>query len=146
MEVLMSWLHLVAVVVWLGGLGFLLFAVLPQKSTDPQNPFTPSMFVSAAQRFRPVLWAAMAVVVGSGVFRIVEAGGMKNLPTLIHIKIGIALLMVIISLVTSLYILPRIANGGEIAAGYYRGYVALSVLVLLLGLAIFWLLSYGGLL
>lgn len=135
-ETLFNWLHLVAVTVWIGGLIFLL-GVLRGTPTE-----TNTRFVEAAMRFRPVVWSAMAIVILTGVYRIIQVGGMKALPVVVHIKIALALVMVVISLGTTLGLLPKLAANPQSSP---KVYVWANTAVVALGLTILWLLVANGL-
>lgn len=145
MDAVFGWLHIAAAVVWLGGLAFLVFG-LPIKPAEG-SALGPAAFVQASKRFQPFFWLAMVLLVGSGVYRIVELGGMRAVPVIIHIKITIALVMILLSLVNSFYMLPRLEKQqetGDLAgSGLLRNYSLIYVVVMVLGFVVFGLLSAG---
>jgi uncharacterized membrane protein len=66
---LVVWLHLVAVVVWIGGVLAQCVAVLPAVRTDRA-----SALLEVARRARPVTWTAISVVVLTGFYNVTRLG------------------------------------------------------------------------
>ena len=60
------WLHIVAAMAWVGGMIFLVAAVIPLKRPD--------VTVAVARRFRVVGWIALATLVVTGVFNVLHRG------------------------------------------------------------------------
>jgi len=89
------WLHLLGVVVWVGGMFFAHMALRPAALTLPPPQRLP-MLASALSRF--VAWAAGAIVilVGSGIAMIVLLGGMRAVGLYVHVMIGLGVLMILI--------------------------------------------------
>lgn len=148
-----NWFHLLAVVVWLGGLVYTLGIISPL--TRPENGLPKAFFVESAMRFRPYVWAAMAISVLSGLFRIQNAGGMSQLPVLIHAKIGIAVLMMLLGLMSTVYFLPKLQESLQLESPSaeqlkqgqlcYKGYLVFSGCILFLGAIVLFLLALSGL-
>jgi uncharacterized membrane protein len=63
------WLHLVGVVVWIGGLAYQTHVLLPAARRGQPGPFA-----DAAHRARPVSWTAIAVVVLTGFYNVTQLG------------------------------------------------------------------------
>jgi uncharacterized membrane protein len=89
------WLHLLAVVVWVGGMFFAHMALRPavQLLAPPQRL---PLLAAALSRF--VAWTAGAIVilVGSGIWMIILLGGMRAVGLYVHAMIGLGLLMIVI--------------------------------------------------
>ena len=66
---LIYWTHMIATVVWIGGLTILLFFVLPlvQKSLAPDNQL--GLFTQLQARFDPISWLCLILLVGTGMFQ-----------------------------------------------------------------------------
>jgi putative copper export protein len=60
------WLHVVAAMAWVGGMIFLVSAVIPLKKPD--------LTIAAAKRFRVVGWIALATLVVTGVANVLHRG------------------------------------------------------------------------
>ena len=89
------WLHLLAVVVWVGGMFFAHMALRPAAQALPPPQRLP-LLAAALSRF--VAWAAGAIVilVGSGIAMIVLLGGMRAVGVYVHVMIGLGLVMILI--------------------------------------------------
>jgi putative copper resistance protein D len=152
MSIMGDWLHLIAVVLWLGGLFFMLFVLLPV--TADKNGLPSSQFIQAAMRFRPVTWLAMALLVATGMLRIAEMGGMRQAPPVIHVKLIPVVIMIVLGLINSLVLLPRLAHAFQTASEpsaeqpglskTLRLFVLLSSLTLVLGLSVLYLMASAG--
>jgi uncharacterized membrane protein len=89
------WLHLLAVVVWVGGMFFAYMALRPaaQLLAPPQRL---PLLSAALSHF--VAWAAgaIAILIGSGIAMIVLLGGMRAVGVYVHVMIGLGLVMILI--------------------------------------------------
>ncbi len=86
------WLHVLGVVVWVGGMFFAHMALRPAAQALPPPQRLP-LLAGTLARF--VTWAglAIAMVVGSGVAMIGLAGGMRAVGPSVHTMTGIGLVM-----------------------------------------------------
>ncbi|HSL02065.1 MAG TPA: hypothetical protein VK901_00825 [Nitrospiraceae bacterium] len=66
MMVLLVWLHVLAAVSWIGGMIFLSLVLAPLIRSRKAAPEFMALFRSAAQRFRFVVWGAIAVLLSTG--------------------------------------------------------------------------------
>lgn len=91
----LRWLHLLAVVVWVGGMFFAYMALRPAAQALPPPQRLP-LLAAALTRF--VAWVAAAIVllVGSGIVMIVLLGGMRAVGLYVHVMIGLGLLMILL--------------------------------------------------
>jgi uncharacterized membrane protein len=147
MSIWFSWIHVVATLVWLGGLAFLILVLYPMMTRGMINP---SLFYEIGMRFRPFVWVSMATLILTGMIKMQMVGGYTHLPKVIQDKIWIGLLMMALSLLTTLYFLPHLieAEGAEESQNKVvlnKGYLSFSVVILIMGLAIFLLLATAGL-
>jgi uncharacterized membrane protein len=60
------WIHLLAAVVWIGGMAFLSLVLVPVLRQGGRFVQHAALFKTVALRFRAVVWGAIAVLVGSG--------------------------------------------------------------------------------
>ena len=63
------WLHLLGVVVWIGGLTYQAHVLLPTARRGD-----PAFFAESARRARPVAWTALALVVLTGFYNVTRLG------------------------------------------------------------------------
>jgi uncharacterized membrane protein len=89
------WLHLLGVVVWVGGMFFAHMALRPAALALPPPQRLP-LLAAALSRF--VAWTGVAIVllVASGFTMIVLLGGMRAVGTYVHVMIGLGLVMILI--------------------------------------------------
>jgi copper resistance protein D len=69
MRLLVIWLHLLAVVVWIGGILQQSLVWLPAARAHGANEF-----VAAACRARPLAWTAVSIVVLTGFYNVTQLG------------------------------------------------------------------------
>src|SRR5512132_3741040 len=60
------WLHLLAAVVWIGGMVFLSVVLVPVLRRDGKFAQHAALFRTVAYRFRALVWGAMALLLGTG--------------------------------------------------------------------------------
>ena len=63
---LLRWLHVLAVAVWLGGMLFIAFVVVPVTRGLPDPALRGRLVREMGRRFRTVAWAAVAVLIATG--------------------------------------------------------------------------------
>lgn len=67
------WLHLIGMVVWLGGVLYQAHVLLPMARRSGAAPFA-----EAARRQRPVAWIALALVVLTGFYNVTRLGPLER--------------------------------------------------------------------
>lgn len=72
MRILAVWLHVLAVVIWMGGLAYQAHSLAPAARRG--NPTT---FAELASRSRPVSWAALALAILTGLYNITLLGSLE---------------------------------------------------------------------
>ena len=73
MRLAIVYLHVVAAVVWIGGLAYQAHVLLPAARRGAVAPFA-----DAARRARPVTWTAIAIVVLTGFYNVTELGDLAR--------------------------------------------------------------------
>lgn len=89
------WLHLLGVVVWVGGMFFAHMALRPAAQALPPPQRLP-LLAAAVTRF--VQWVAVAIVaiLASGIALIAMVGGMAQVGWWVHAMTGIGILMILL--------------------------------------------------
>lgn len=89
------WLHLLGVVVWIGGMFFAHMALRPSAQALPPPQRLPLL---AATLTRFVAWVAVAIVaiLGSGIVLIGMLGGMANVGLAVHLMTGVGVVMMLL--------------------------------------------------
>ena len=91
-------LHVLSVVVWVGGMFFAYMALRPAAVEVLEPPLRLKLWVATFKRFFPWVWLAIVLILGSGYWMIFKFGGFGNLPLYIHVMNGLGLLMMAIYL------------------------------------------------
>jgi uncharacterized membrane protein len=73
MRLAMLYLHVVAAMIWIGGLAYQAHVLLPAARRGAVAPFA-----DAARRARPVTWTAIAVVVLTGFYNVTQLGDLSR--------------------------------------------------------------------
>ena len=92
MHALMKFLHVLAAIAWLGGVGFMLFALRPAAAELLAPPQRLPLIAQVLRRFFMLVWPAIGILLLSGLAMLLGVG-MKNAPTGWHLMFGIGLLM-----------------------------------------------------
>ena len=88
--------HIVAAVIWVGGMFFAL--VVLRASTGPLDPPTRlALWERVFARFFPWVWGAVAVLLVSGFSMIIWGfGGFDKIGTYVHVMMGLGIIMMLI--------------------------------------------------
>lgn len=70
---LILWLHVLAAVLWVGGLAFQAHAILPAARRGRA-----ALFAESARRGRPAAWMAIALVVLTGFYNVTRLGSLER--------------------------------------------------------------------
>ena len=89
------WLHLLGVVVWVGGMFFAQVALRPSVQAIPP-PLRLPLLVATMGRFFRWVGVAIAAILGSGAWIIYARGGLAAMGTSVHAMTGVGLVMVAI--------------------------------------------------
>jgi len=90
-------LHVLAVVIWVGGMFFAYMALRPVAAIVLEPPQRLTLWNGVFGRFFPWVWAAIIVILGSGYWMLLGPfGGFANAPVFVHIMNGLGLIMMLI--------------------------------------------------
>jgi uncharacterized membrane protein len=107
--------HVVAAVIWVGGMFFALLVLRP--STGPLDPPTRlALWQRVFARFFPWVWGAVAVLLVSGFAMVIWGfGGFAKIGTYVHVMMGLGIIMMLIY--AHLYFAPWQRFRRAVAAG-----------------------------
>ncbi|PYM97008.1 MAG: hypothetical protein DME04_00205 [Candidatus Rokuibacteriota bacterium] len=71
--IVVLWLHLLGVVIWMGGLMYQAHVLLPAARRGGAGTFA-----EAARRGRPVAWTAIALVAATGLYNVTRLGPLER--------------------------------------------------------------------
>ncbi|MFQ5815893.1 MAG: DUF4149 domain-containing protein [Candidatus Hydrothermarchaeaceae archaeon] len=109
--VLLAWIHVLAVVVWLGGAIFFTFIVVPNLSgLPPQEAGKLSGGIS--KQFMPIAWVAAVVLAITGLLRMFLAGTL-NTNILLNSSYGVSLLLKLLIFVVIVIIAALITTTAQ---------------------------------
>lgn len=140
--------HVLSAIVWLGGLIFLVGVLFPFRAVDTSG--SRSVFGKALIEFRPYLYGSIGLSAVTGIWRIIERGGMGGVSPVIHIKIALVLVMVVLCIVSYQVFLPKMqanTKGDKVttAADHaLKGLVWCLGVAGVMGVAAVLVLAFGG--
>lgn len=142
-------LHLLAVVIWVGGMFFAWMALRPVAAKLLEPSLRMPLWSQTFTRFFPWVWAAVIALPATGYWMIFNVfGGFQGLALYIHIMQGVGLLMIAIFL--HVFFAPyrrlkkAVTAGNYSVAGKALGQIRRLIGInLLLGLALVVLASAG---
>lgn len=92
-------LHLLAAVIWVGGMFFAYLALRPVASSLLEPPLRLRLWADVFDKFFPWVWASIVVLLTSGIWIIVAVyGGMDMVGLHVHLMILLGLIMMAIFL------------------------------------------------
>lgn len=92
MYALMNFLHLLAAIVWLGGVSFVLMALRPAAAALLPPPQRLPLIAQVLSRFFVLVWLSIGVLLLTGLPMLLRVG-MKGAPVGWHLMLGIGLVM-----------------------------------------------------
>lgn len=92
MPLLMKFLHVLAAIVWLGGIAFMLLALRPAVVELMAPPQRLPLIAQVLRRFFGAVWVTIAILLFTGLAMMLPVG-MKNAPIGWHAMLGLGLLM-----------------------------------------------------
>jgi len=136
------WLHLLGVVVWIGGLMYQTHVLLPAARRGAATAFA-----DAARRGRPVTWTAVAVVTLTGFYNVTRLGPLERAMEsgaglLLAGKFALVIVAIAVAAQRDFAQVPRLAHalaGGESPAAPLAAIGRLDHVVLILALVIMYL-------
>lgn len=142
-------LHLLAVVVWVGGMFFAYMALRPVAASLLEPPLRLPLWSQTFARFFPWVWASVVVLPATGYWMIFNVfGGFQTLALYIHLMqvIGIAMILIFLHVFFAPYrrLNQAVAAGDFPAAGKHLAMIRKLIgLNLSLGLILIVLASSG---
>lgn len=88
-------LHVLAAVIWVGGLFFLLCIVRPAAGSMTAGERLP-LFAQVLRRFFPWVWLSVIVLLATGYVMISMLGGMAAIPMYVNIMQGLGVIMMLL--------------------------------------------------
>ena len=89
-------IHLLAVLLWVGGMFFAYTVLRPAAVEVLEPPQRLSLWDAVFHRFFKYVWGAVAALLVSGFYMIYLLGGMLHVPRYVHIKLALGLAMTVI--------------------------------------------------
>ena len=111
------YLHIVAAVIWLGGMLFLAMVMVPLARRDAEVGF--AVLRAAAKKFVPVAWASMVVLAGSGAYLAwthwdvrpdTFFTGESHFIQFLQMKTGLFAIVILLSLAHDFWLGPRMMD------------------------------------
>jgi uncharacterized membrane protein len=93
---ILNLLHILATVVWVGGMFFAHNCLRPVVLAQLDPPQRLRLWNGVFGRFFPWVWLSVVVLIGSGQALVFGMGGMAAVPYPIHVMVGIGYLMSVI--------------------------------------------------
>mgnify|MGYP001826877488 CR=1 FL=1 len=92
-------LHLLPAVIWVGGMFCAYIALRPVAATQLEPPARLSLWVGVFRKFFPWVFAAIALILGSGFWMVYAVfGGLGSSGLYIHVMLALGILMMLIFL------------------------------------------------
>jgi len=90
-------LHVLAAIVWVGGMFFAYMALRPVAASLLEPPLRLALWAQVFGRFFPWVWAAIALLLASGVWMIFNVfGGMAGVGMHVHVMLLLGIVMTLI--------------------------------------------------
>ncbi|HSE59583.1 MAG TPA: DUF4149 domain-containing protein [Nitrospiraceae bacterium] len=114
MTMVLTWLHILAAVSWIGGMIFLSLVVVPVIRRPPLAQQRAVLFPIVARRFRLVAWGAMLLLLATGPI-LASARGISLInpttwPSIFAIKLTLVGLLFVLTAAHDLALGPRVAE------------------------------------
>ena len=88
-------LHLLGVVVWVGGMFFAYMALRPVAVSVLEPPQRLNLWAGVFAKFFPWVWLSIALILGSGLYMWMALGGMAA-PAYVWVMMGLGIVMMLI--------------------------------------------------
>jgi copper resistance protein D len=104
------WVHILAAVIWIGGMLFLSLVAVPVLRQIDSPLLRTDLFRAMARRFRRLVWLCIAILVLTGIGNVLSSG--NALPgsaymKVLHIKLGLVAILIGMGLLHDFVIGPR---------------------------------------
>jgi len=133
--------HLLAVLVWVGGMFFAYVALRPAAVETLEPPLRLRLWVAVFRRFFQWVWGSVVALLASGFYMVYLYGGMSQVARHVHIMLilGLAMMLIFVYVYFALYIplSQNVTNQRWKEAGELLGRIRKLIAInLLLGLSI----------
>ncbi|MDJ0880369.1 MAG: CopD family protein [Gammaproteobacteria bacterium] len=91
-------LHVLAVVIWVGGMFFAYMILRPVAASELEPPVRLNLWRHVFSRFFPWVWVSIILAPVTGVMLVMPYGGFAGAPLFIHIMTGLGVVMILIFL------------------------------------------------
>jgi uncharacterized membrane protein len=145
------WIHLLAVITWIGGQIFLVLVAQPVLQQEGSSTVAaPDLLRRLGRRFRTLTWVSVITLVMTGVFNILNEGGSARIESawggILMLKLLLVALVVGLTLVHDFILdpyaaAPRAAGGKDSASGSSTAH-RLQIAILSLSLSILLIAAY----
>jgi uncharacterized membrane protein len=88
-------LHVLGVVVWVGGMFFAYMALRPVATSTLEPPLRLALWVGVFGKFFPWVWVAIALILGSGLHMWMKLGG-ASAPVYVMLMMTLGIVMMLI--------------------------------------------------
>lgn len=119
--------HVLATVVWVGGMFFAHQCLRPVVLAQLEGPQRLRLWNGVFGRFFPWVWASVVLLLGSGHLLIQQFGGFKGLPVHVHVMTGIGYLMA--AIFAFIYFVPYARLRRAVAAEDWKAGAAAQDLI-----------------
>ena len=89
-------IHLLAVLIWVGGMFFAYVVLRPAAAEALEPPQRLRLWNAVLRRFFNWVWAAICVILVTGLYLIYQYGGIAHVARHVHIMLALGLLMMVI--------------------------------------------------
>lgn len=111
---LLVWIHLVAAVLWIGGMLFLSLTLVPLFKQAPFSTQCRPFFKAVALRFRRLVWGAIALLLTTGSLllghRLETPWPPAAWPGIVHVKLALVFALLLLTAVHDLALGPRVVR------------------------------------
>lgn len=112
---LLTLLHVLASVIWVGGMFFAHQCLRPAAIATLEPPLRLALWRGVFGRFFPWVWVSVVALLLSGQVMVLQMGGMAAVPIHVHIMVAIGYLMA--AIYAYLYFVPFAAMKRAVMAG-----------------------------
>ncbi len=91
-------LHVLSVVIWVGGMFFAYMFLRPAAVSELEPPFRLRLWRAVFSRFFPWVWAAIILVPVTGIMLTMKFNGFGHAPLYVHIMTTLGTIMILIFL------------------------------------------------
>jgi len=104
-------LHVLSVVVWVGGMFFAYVALRPAAVQTLEPPQRLSLWAATFERFFPWVWLSVIALLGSGLYLIAAYGGFGAVGLYVHAMLALGVVMMLIFALVFFAHFPRLKQG-----------------------------------